>query len=202
MCWNTTKQFIMKKCKEYKKNYFTTLRKTVFLVLLMFLFSIKVVAQNTNSQTETKTTTSTLKDSNGEHKTVKNEVINKTQKIEYGQVQPNSINIPTIDSPISVTSTTTITNPDGSTRTVDIDRSSYYVSDGSIYKLALDASGYILTNGNFEPSLLRKTSTNSYIYKSNNQIAIGYFDLEGNLIIENYDNQSDKVIIKKYGIVK
>ncbi|MFD0778793.1 hypothetical protein ACFQZF_10170 [Flavobacterium myungsuense] len=166
------------------------------------MFSIKVVAQNTNSQTETKTTTSTLKDSNGEHKTVKNEVINRTQKIEYGQEQPNSINIPTIDSPVSVTRTTTITNPDGSTRTVDIDRSSYYVSDGSIYKLALDASGYILTNGNFEPSLLRKTSTNSYIYKSNNQIAIGYFDLEGNLIIENYDNQSDKVIIKKYGIVK
>ncbi|MFC6876870.1 hypothetical protein [Flavobacterium myungsuense] len=192
----------MKKCEEYKINNFTTLRKTVFLVLLVFLFSIKVVAQNTNSQTETKTTTSTLKDSNGEHKTVKNEVINRTQKIEYGQEQPNSINIPTIDSPVSVTRTTTITNPDGSTRTVDIDRSSYYVSDGSIYKLALDASGYILTNGNFEPSLLRKTSTNSYIYKSNNQIAIGYFDLEGNLIIENYDNQSDKVIIKKYGIVK
>lgn len=192
----------MEKCKEYKKNNFTTLRKTVFLMLLVFLFSIKVVAQNTNSQTETKTTTSTLKDSNGEHKTVKNEVINRTQKIEYGQEQPNSINIPTIDSPISVTRTTTITNPDGSTRTVDIDRSSYYVSDGSIYKLALDASGYILTNGNFEPSLLRKTSTNSYIYKSNNQIAIGYFDLEGNLIIENYDNQSDKVIIKKYGVVK
>ena len=159
-------------------------------------------AQNTNSQTETKTTTSTLKDSNGEHKTVKNEVINKIQKIEYGQVQPNSINIPTIDSPVNVISTTTITNPDGSTRTVDIDRSSYYESDGSIYKLALDASGYIMTNGNFKPSLLRETSTNSYIYQSNNQIAIGYFDLEGNLIIENYDNQSDKVIIKKYRIVK
>lgn len=192
----------MEKCKEYKINNFTTLRKTVFLALFASLFSIKVVAQNTNSQTETKTTTSTLKDSSGEHKTVKNEVINRTQKIEYGQEQPNSINIPTIDSPVSVTRTTTITNPDGSTRTVDIDRSSYYVSDGSIYKLALDASGYILTNGNFEPSLLRKTSTNSYIYKSNNQIAIGYFDLEGNLIIENYDNQSDKVIIKKYGVVK
>lgn len=192
----------MKKCEKYRKNNLITVHKTVFLVLILFSFSMRVEGQNTNSQTETKTTTSTVKDSNGEHKTVKNKVINRTQKIEYGQEQSNSINIPTIDSPVSVITTTTVTNPDGSTRTVDIDRSSYYESDGAIYKLALDASGYMLTNGNSKPTLLRKTSTNSYLLHSESKTAIGYFDTNGDLIVEIYDDKLDKVTVEKYSAIR
>ena len=48
--------------------------KTVFLPLLTLLLSVTIQAQNTNTQTETKTTTSTVKDSKGDHKTVKKEV--------------------------------------------------------------------------------------------------------------------------------
>jgi hypothetical protein len=174
--------------------------RVVVITALVFLFSIQIEAQNT--QTEIKTKTTTVKDSEGVHKTIKTEVIKKNQKIVLGEEKSNTINIPTINSPVTVTTTTKITNPDGTTRTVDIDRSSYYESNGKIYKLDLDASGYIITHGDLKPALLRKTSTNSYIYKSENEIAIGYFDTEGNLIIEFYDNATDIVSIEKFYIIK
>lgn len=174
--------------------------KTVFLSVITLLFSMNIEAQNT--QTETKTTTLTKKDSDGEHKTVKKEVTKEVQKIELGQEKANTINIPTLDSPVMVTTTTKITNPDGSTRTVDVDRSSYYESSGNKYKLALDASGYVMTYGNSKPALLRKTSTNSYIYRLKDKVAVGYFDTNGDLIIETYDDKLDKVTIQKFAVVK
>lgn len=174
--------------------------KLVILSTIAFLFSIQIEAQNT--QTEVKTKTTTVKDSDGVHKTVKTEIITKDQKIVLGEESPNTINIPTVDSPVTVTKITKITNPDGTTRTVDIDRSSYYESNGKIYKLELDASGYVITHGDMKPALLRKTSTNSYIFRSDNKTAIGYFDTEGDLVIEFYDDKLDIVNIEKYRVIK
>lgn len=173
--------------------------KLVILSTIAFLFSIQIEAQNT--QTEVKTKTTTVKDSDGVHKTVKTEVIKKDQKIVLGDEKQGTKNIPTVDSPVEVTKITKITNPDGSTRTVDVDRSSYYESNGKIYKLDLDASGYVITQGEMK-ALLRKTSTNSYIFRSDNRTAIGYFDTEGNLVIEFYDDKSDIVNIEKYVVIK
>ena len=173
--------------------------KLVALSAIELLFSIQIEAQNT--QTETKTKTTTVKDSEGVHKTVKKEVITKKQNIELGKESPNSKNIPTVDSPVLVTKTTKITNPDGTTRTVDIDRSSYYESNGKIYKLDLAPSGYVITQGETK-AILRKTSTNSYIFRSDNKTAIGYFDTEGNLVIEVYNDKLDMVDIEKFIVVK
>jgi hypothetical protein len=176
--------------------------KTLFLGVAAFLFSINSQAQNANTKIETKTTTNIKKDSDGEHKTVKKEVTKEVQNIEMKTEQPNTLNIEMKETPVEVTSVTKITNPDGSTRTVDIDRTSYYESNGNKYKLALDASGYTMTYGNSKPALLRKTSTNSYIYRSKNKTAVGYFDTSGNLIVEIYDEKLDKVTVEKYLVIK
>ena len=174
--------------------------KLVTVTAIAFLFSIQLEAQNT--QTEVKTKTTTVKDSEGVRKTIKTEVIKKDQQIVLGEEKSNTINIPVVDSPITVTKTTKITNPDGTTRTVDVDRSSYYESNGRIYKLDLDASGYVISHGDMKPALLRKTSTNSYIFKSENKTAIGYFDTEGNLVVEVYNDKLDIVDIEKYYVIK
>ncbi|WP_329805262.1 hypothetical protein [Flavobacterium facile] len=174
--------------------------KLVLVTAITFLFSMQIEAQNT--QTETKTKTTTVKDSDGTHKTVKTQVIKKDQKVVLGEEKSNTINIPTVNSPVTVTTTTKITNPDGTTRTVDVDRSSYYESNGKIYKLDLDPAGYVITHGEMKPALLRKTSTNSYIFRSENRTAIGYFDTEGNLVVEFYDEKLDIVNIEKYAVIK
>ena len=173
--------------------------KLVLVTAITFLFSMQIEAQNT--QTETKTKTTTVKDSDGTHKTVKTQVIKKDQKVVLGEEKSNTINIPTVNSPVTVTTTTKITNPDGTTRTVDIDRSAYYESNGKIYKLDLDPSGYIITQGEMK-ALLRKTSTNSFLFRADNRTAIGYFDTEGNLIVEFYDDKLDIVNIEKYKVIK
>lgn len=172
--------------------------KILFLYLQIFLFSFISVGQNT--QTETKTIT--IEDSEGIHKTVKTEVVKKEQKIELGKETTKSINIPTIDSPILVTTTTKIINPDGTTRTVQLDRSGYYENKGRIYVLALDASGYILTHGEMKSALLRKTSINSYIYNIGSKMAVAYFDSNENLVVEFYDELSNQIIIEKYNHIK
>jgi hypothetical protein len=174
--------------------------KILFLNLLIFLLCFTSVGQNT--QTETKTKTVTIEDSEGIHKTVKTEVVKKDQKIELGKETTNSINIPTIDSPILVTTTTKIINPDGTTRTVQLDRSGYYENNGRIYVLALDASGYILTHGETKSALLRKTSINSYIYTIGTKMAVAYFDSNENLVVEFYDELSNQIIIEKYNHIK
>ena len=83
--------------------------KLVILSTIAFLFSIQIEAQNT--QTEVKTKTTTVKDSDGVHKTVKTEVIKKDQKIVLGDEKQGTKNIPTVDSPVEVTKITKITNP-------------------------------------------------------------------------------------------
>lgn len=176
------------------------MKLAIVTAAITFLFSMQTEAQNT--QTETKTKTTTVKDSEGTHKTVKTQVIKKEQKVVLGEEKSSTINIPTVNSPVTVTTTTKITNPDGTTRTVDVDRSSYYESNGKIYRLDLDPAGYVISHGEMKPALLRKTSTNSYIFKSENRTAIGYFDTEGNLVVEFYDDKLDIVNIEKYAVIK
>ena len=172
--------------------------KTIFYSVLVLLFASNVQSQNKNVKVETKTTTLTTKDNDGEQKTTKSETTKEVQKIELGAQTPGSINVPTKDSPVEVTTTTKITNPDGSTRTVDVDRSAFYESNGNRYKLDLDASGYLMSFGTAKPAVLRKTSINSYIYNSRNRTSVAYFDVNGNLIVESYDPKLNKIVTEKF----
>lgn len=176
--------------------------KTTLITMTFLLFSIVSQSQNKNVKDETKTTTTTVKNSDGEKKYVKKENVKEVQNIELKEEQSNTLNIDTKESPVAVTTTTRITNPDGSTRTVDVDRSSYYLSNGMRYKLALDASGYTMTNGNEKPYLLRKTTTNSYVFRSSDKTAIGYFDTNGDLVVEVYNDKTDTITVEKYTAIK
>jgi hypothetical protein len=177
--------------------------KTIILGMAAFLFSLNIQAQNQQVKSEQKTTTTTVKDSDGTKTSVKKENTQEVQNIELQNANSTELNKDIKPSPVEVTSSTKITNPDGSTRTVDVDRSSYYTYSGRKYKVALDASGYRMVSDDSKRSaILRKTSTNSYIYRSNGQTSIGYFDTSGNLILETYDDKLDKVSTQTYAPVK
>ena len=79
----------------------------------------------------------------------------------------------------------------------------YYVYNNKKYNVSLDSKGYrILSEDQKEEAFLRKTTTNSFIYRNKNKTAIGYFDVEGNLILETYDPNSDTISFEKYTISK
>ena len=177
--------------------------KSILFGILFICATSTVNSQNKNVKDETKTTTTTIVDSKGEKTYIKEQNTREVQNIELKEQNPKNINMDLKDSAVMVKSTTTITNPDGSTRTVDIDRSSYYLLNRKKYNVALDSRGYrILSEDNKEEAFLRKTSTNSFIYRNKNKIAIGYFDVEGNLILETYDPKTDTVSYEKYNVSK
>jgi hypothetical protein len=63
--------------------------------------------------------------------------------------------------------------------------------------------GYKVTSSELKkPAILRATSTNTYIYRSKDRTSVGYFDTNGDFVLESYDDQSDKVSIEKYTRVK
>lgn len=172
---------------------------------IAFLFAtLGTNAQNKNVLKTTETTTTTIKDSDGERKIVKKEDTQEIQKIELKEEKPNTLNIEMKETPVEVIKTTQITNADGTTRTVDIDRSGYYQGENNTkYKIALDSQGYTLvSDANKKPDLLRKTSINTYIYRNKNTTAISYFDTNGNLVIETYNDKTDTVTTQKFMRIK
>lgn len=177
--------------------------KTIFLGVAALLLTMSTQAQNKNVTDVTKTTVTTVKDSDGEKQIVKKQDVKEVQNIELQNADSKALNKDLKETPVEVISSTQITNPDGSSRTVDTDRSSYYESNGKRYQVALDASGYTITNpDNKRQALLRKTSTNSFIYRTKDKTAIGYFDTNGNLVLETYDDKSDKISTETFTRVK
>ena len=177
--------------------------KTIILSFAALVITLNTSAQIQNVTEVSKTTITTTKDSDGEKQSIKKQDVKEVQNVELQNPNSDALNKDMKLTPVAVISKTQIINPDGSTRTVDIDRSSYYESNGKKVQLSLDSNGYFMVMPETRTrTLLRKTSTNSYILKSKNKFAIGYFDVNGNLIIESYDDKSDRVNVETFKISK
>lgn len=166
---------------------------------MAFFCGLMVSAQNTNVTDVSKKTVVTVKDSEGEKKLVKNENTKEVQNVEFHDADSKALNKDVKPSPVQVTATTTVTAPDGTTRTVDVDRSAYYSLGGNRMRFAIDPAGYTVTNekGKRE-ALLRRAGNNSYIYRTKDKTSIGYFDTNGNFVLESYDDKTDKVTTEVY----
>ncbi|HRB71860.1 MAG TPA: hypothetical protein PK776_08420 [Flavobacterium sp.] len=176
--------------------------KSVAIMTVALLFALNSKAQNVNVQETSKTTVTTVKNSDGNKKFTKNETVREVQNIELNDVKPHTLNTEMKESPVVSTSVTKITSPDGSSKTFEPDRSAYYLSNGNKYRIAPDGAGYAIKQGSKKLALLRKTSTNQYVYITRNKTSIGYFDTNGNLIIETYDGKSDTILTETYLITK
>lgn len=174
--------------------------KNITLSFALLLATITLQAQNKNVTKTSETTVTTIKDSDGVKKLVKENETTEVQSIKLGEAKEGTKNIDIEASPTQVLKTTQITNADGTTRTVDADMSGYYLGEnGMKYKMDLDPQGYtIYMDKNEKPNLLRKTSINTFFYRNGNETAMSYFDKDGNLVIESYDYKTDKVTTKKY----
>lgn len=173
--------------------------KNITTVAFALLLSAGLQAQNTNVTDVTKKTVTTIKDSDGQKQVVKEQKIKQVQQIELENPEGKALNKEMKASPVVTLSQTTVTNPDGTTRTVAIDRSAAYQFNGVNYLLSLDPSGYVVTDqDNQQIGLLRATTTNSYIFRGKNSISIGYFDVDGNMVLETYDDSSDKVTTRTF----
>ena len=166
-----------------------------------FLFSMNIQAQNKNVKSEVKTTVTTIKNSEGEKKLIKTQEVKEVQDIELQNADSKALNKDVIETPVRVTATTAVT-ANGVTN-VDVNHSAYYNLDGKKYQISSDKTGYTM----FLPSgkkagILRKTSNNNYFYKTKDATSFSYFDANGNLVVETYDEKNDKVSVTTYIMVK
>lgn len=166
--------------------------------MFALLLSLGLQAQNQNKKTETVQTTTTVKDDKGEHKIVKKEEVKEVQNIELQAVPNGTLNTDIAPSATQATTTTTV-NVDGQERVVDVDHSAYYSYNGEKYHVLTDKSGYTLNSPN-NVSYLRRTSNNSYIYKNKDKFSVGYFDANGNLVLETYDEKAGKMTTETYNL--
>ena len=158
--------------------------KTIMIGFAAFLFTVNSQAQTTNVKSEVKTNVITTKDSQGAKKTIQSQEIKEVQNVELNDADSKVLNKDIKDSPVQVTATTAIT-ADGVTKIVEVDRSAYYNLEGKKYQVTTDKSGYtmFLPDGK-KAAVLRKTSNNNYIYRTKNATSYGYFDANGNLVLE------------------
>lgn len=174
--------------------------KTIMLGVFALLLSLSTQAQNQNKKSETITKVTTVKDDKGEHKVVKKEVVNEVQNIELQEVPKGTLNTDIAPSPTQATVTTSV-NVDGVERVVDVDHTAYYSYNGEKYHVLADQAGYTVNSQN-AVSLLRRTSNNNYIYKNKDKFAVGHFDANGNLVLETYDEKTDKVTVEIFDLQK
>lgn len=177
--------------------------KSLAITIGALLFTFGIQAQNKNVTEVSKTTTRTVKTSEGEKKLIKREDINATQKIDFEDADSNMLNKEQKNTPVEITATTQIIDGDGNVRSIDVDRSAIYSFGGNTYQLSLDNSGYtVINNSSRIPATLRKTSNGNYIYSTKDRVSFGYFDKDGNLILETYDAKGDKIIYERYDLSK
>lgn len=176
--------------------------KNIMLGAAAILLTLSVQAQNTNVKSEVKTNIITTKDSQGASKIIQSQEIKEVQKLELQDAESNVLNKNIKETPVQVTATTAIT-ADGVTKVIDVDRSAYYNLNGIKYKVLTDKTGYTMYMPDGKKgAILRKTSNNNYIYRTKDATSFGYFDAQGNLVLEKYDDKTDKVTTSTYIIVK
>ena len=173
--------------------------KALILSFATVAFALNVQAQNTNVTDISKKTVTTVKDSDGEKKVVTTQNTTEKQNIEFQNAESNQLNKDMKASPVQVTSTVTVTGPDGRTRTVDVDRLAYYSVGGAKYQVKVDNSGYTMVDATGKRAgIIRQLGNNAYIYRANNATSYASFDANGNLVIQTYDDKTDTFTTTTY----
>ncbi len=163
--------------------------------MLAVLVSTGMLAQNKNVTKTSKTTVTTIKDSDGEKKLTRTQNTNQQQNIEFQDADSNALNKDVKATPVNVMTSTEITLPDGTSRIVDVDRTAYYSLGDQNFKIYADNKGYTMSaDNNQKAAVLRHLNDNSYIYKTDNKMSVGYFNEEGNLVLQTYDDKNDAII--------
>lgn len=176
--------------------------KNLISIAFLLFVTFSLQAQNKNVIKETETKTTTVKNSEGEKKIVTTNETEEVQNIQLEEAKPNTLNIPMKESPVMVTKTTEL-SVDGKTKYVDVDHSAYYMNNGTKYQFKTDDYGYSIINNNSKKnSYLRKTSNNNYLFVNDGKVSSAYFDADGNLIIDTYNEKTDRITTEKFMVAK
>ena len=152
------------------------------LAILSFTFGF---AQNEDKMSKTVITKTKVKSSKGEEVAVKEQKYTANQKL---QVENNNE-----------------TNQAVSRKPVKITESTTFSTGNEMFTIQPDKNGYtVMSKKDGKEKMygkIRKMPDREfYILAKENENSFGYFDNDGNFIVESYDPDSDSVYLKKYNL--
>lgn len=160
------------------------------LILTALLFGTISFAQTKNTETETVTTKRTIKDNRGSRTETKNESQTKDYNMRLADEDANKVNQMAIMEPKEVSKNVSY----------DFGGQQFQFLDQQ------DREGYRLmtvkdNSTDKEYAIIKPTSQEGYyIISKDGQSSFGYFNDEGNFIVERYDAKKDKIVSDVYKI--
>lgn len=174
----------------------------------IFLFSVSFYAQDKPRSMSETTEVKTVKIDNGkevvENKvkvTTREEKSIKLDKNDAGKVNQDMM----VDNDKTVTKTIQIDNDNDPFYDSEIELVTY-VRDNREYSFIKNSNGFSVTakssKKNFGTAFRSSLNDNYYIFNNSDYSGVGYFDKNGNFIIEYYDTDSNSLMTTKFMTVK
>jgi hypothetical protein len=164
-------------------------------IAILLAAGLSATAQvNQNVTKESTTTTVKVDDGTGKPKKItKTETTEAKQNIELKDADSKKLNKDMKATPVQVSQSTTIKGDGIPT---------YYELNGERYVFVTDRDGYRISSPAVkEYGIVRKTSNGQYIFRTKTGTSIGYFDENGNFVVENYDDATDGFTKETYSKV-
>ncbi|MBR9913808.1 MAG: hypothetical protein GYB32_03105 [Algicola sp.] len=174
---------------------------------LIYTFSLLLVTgafaqeQPVDKVKETKVKTIKTK-KNG--KTVENKVkvtTTKEQKVMTDPSYKGTIDAPQVFPDVKVTKTVSIDNDQDPFYDSE-DKIVFYNKKDKNYKFQSNKRGFLLSDANNERvgKAMRSSNSQYYILDINNYSGVGYFNKDGNFIVEYYDSDTDMMVVEAFEV--
>lgn len=185
-----------------------TLKMKNLIYIVMFLVPTILFAQEKPKNVSEETTTKTIVIDNGKEVVEKKVEVTtrEEEQLELDENDKNKVNQDLVSSPSKVTTTVKIDNdmdPFYDTKTESVKY--MHLDDAYVFKRKTD--GFIVSefdnNSNMSLGQVYRTSAkNNYLYKSSDYNGVGYFDNNGNFIVEYYDAEKKGMVKKVFLLEK
>lgn len=148
------------------------------------------VDKNKNKKSETVTTKTITRDNKGEDVSSKSITETEKQKMSLNQSERNQVNQSVVMSPVEV----------------DTEVNYGYEGDRFQFVSQEDKNGYRLMTvkdnaKHQEYAIIKPTSQDGYyILSKEGKTSFGYFNAEGNFVVERYDEKNDKIVSDVYKV--
>ncbi len=170
----------------------------------MLLLAGPVFAQEKPKNVSEEVKTTTIKVDNGtEVKEKKIKVTTrKEQSIELDEKDKNKMDQDIVESPVKVKRTIEI-DDDGDNSYDSKVEVGFYEFEGKRYHFKKMNNGFLVSSENKENpndfgNIVRFNKENHYLFRNAETIGIGYFNTEGNFIIEYYDKKSGELVRQEF----
>jgi len=170
-----------------------------FAIAILLASGLTATAQvNQNVTKESTTTTVKVNDGTGTpKKLVKTKNTQSVNAIEIKDADSKNLNKELMESAPQVTSSTTVERDNGFNARVG--QISNFQMGGNDYIFVSEKTGYrIVTTDNKDYAKVRRTSNGQYLYKTPTATSIGYFNNDGNFVVETYDDKTDGMMVETY----